>query len=77
MLPDEASLPFFSLIGLICSFDFHNKLVTSFTPVILLILRCSRNDMRLGATVLNFVCQKISDMAEITEFREISAEIHF
>ena len=25
--------------------------------------------MGLGATVLNFVCQKISDMAEITEFR--------
>jgi len=27
--------------------------------------------------VLNFVCQKISDMAEITEFCEISAEILF
>ena len=27
--------------------------------------------------VLNFVWQKISDMAEITKFREISAEIHF
>jgi len=30
-----------------------------------------------AARVLNFVCQKISDMAEITEFREISAEIYF
>ena len=50
MLADEASLPFFSLIGLICSLDFHNKLVTSFTPVILLILGCCRNDLGLGAT---------------------------
>jgi len=31
----------------------------------------------VAARVLNFVCQKISDMAEITEFREISVEIHF
>ena len=27
--------------------------------------------------VLNFVCQKFLDMAEITEFRKIFAEIHF
>ena len=29
------------------------------------------------ARVLNFVCQKISDIVEIIEFHEISAEIHF
>ena len=27
--------------------------------------------------VLNFVCQQISDMIEIIEFRKISAEIYF